>query len=367
MTFHTHLLNNRRVWLLDNDCITIGIMPGGGHICTLLHKDVPGLNPLWQPHWPQIEPWHYARHDGAPFGNSKLLASIAGHNLCLAGFGVPSEEEQRAGLDCHYEAPVARWQLVARRLTAHSVRLVVRAVLPAAQMRITRTLHTRRGSCVIHVTETLENLARRDVPFTMCQHVSIGAPFLEKGVTLFDMPATKGHTFPGKFGRVQRLKPDTAFVWPNGPGVHGTVDLRMISAAQRVSSDFTTQLMNPRMEHAWFSAVNPRRGLLLAYVWRREDYPWVGNWEENHCRTQAPWDGKELVRGMEFANTPFPDSVRNAVDRGTFHGQRTYAWLPARVTRTYRYAIILQPVTRACRGVRSITLAGATPRIELIV
>ncbi len=365
MKIRTLHRQRRTIWELDNECITIGMMAGGGHICTLEHKEVPGLNPLWQPHWRQIEPWQYTKKNAAQFGASRLLASIAGHNLCLAGFGVPSDEEQQAGLDCHYEAPVTRWHLLSRHSGTRSVKLTALAVLPVAHMCLARTISARRGSNVLHVKETLANLARHDTPFTMCQHVSIGAPFLEKGVTLFDMPATKGHTFPGTFGRIQRLQQDTAFTWPHGPGVKGTVDMRTIGTQPRVSSDFTTQLMQPRAEHAWFSAVNPRRGLLLAYVWRRADYPWVGNWEESFCRTQLPWAGKELVRGMEFANSPFPASIRAAVDRGTFQGERTYRWLPAHGTLTFEYWIVLQPVSAACRGVRAITLSAGAPAVQL--
>ncbi|MCX7004354.1 MAG: hypothetical protein NTV22_13925 [bacterium] len=365
MKFRTLQQQRRRVWTLDNGCVTLGMLAGGGHICTLLHKDVPGLNPLWTPHWPQIEPWQYTKKNAAQFGNSRLLAGIAGHNPCLAGFGEPSTEEKQADLDCHYEAPVARWHLLSQQVGPQTAGFTTLTVLPVAQMCLARTISTRRGSALLHVKETLANLARHDMPFTMCQHVSFGAPFLEKGVTLFDMPATKGHTFPDAFGRVQRLQRDTAFTWPNGPGVKGPVDLRMIAKQQRVSSDFTTQLMDPRQEYAWFSAVHPARGLLLAYVWRRADYPWIGNWEENFCRLQLPWAGKELVRGMEFANTPFPTSVRNAVDRGTFHGERTYRWLPARGTLTFEYWIVLQPVTPDCRGVRTITMNGGAPILQL--
>jgi hypothetical protein len=365
MKFRTEHRQGRTIWTLDNECVTLGMMAGGGHLCTLLHKDVPGLNPLWQPHWRQIEPWQYTARHAAQFGNSRLLAGIAGHNPCLAGFGVPSDEEQRAGLDCHYEAPVARWHLLSQHVGPQVASFSALAVLPIAQMCLARTVTTRRGSNVLHVKETLANLARHDSPFTMCQHVSLGAPFLEKGVTVFDMPATKGHTYPWPFGRVPRLKRDTAFTWPKAPGVKGVVDLRMIAKSQRVSSDFSTQLMDPRREYAWFSAVNPRRGLLLAYVWRRADYPWVGNWEENFYRTQLPWAGKELVRGMEFANTPFPTNLRTAVDMGTFHGERTYRWLSARGTLTFEYWIVLQPVTAACRGVRAISMAGARPDLKL--
>jgi len=152
--------------------------------------------------------------------------------------------------------------------------------LPAAAMRFTRTLSTKAGSSVIHVREQIRNTGKRDIPYTMCEHVTIGAPFLEKGVTVFDMPATKCHTFPTTFEARPRLTADTAFAWPDGPGNKGeTVDMRTIAKRYRVSSDFSTQLMDRKRKHAWFTAMNPKQGVLIAYVWTREDFPWLGNWE----------------------------------------------------------------------------------------
>jgi hypothetical protein len=353
----------RRVWELDNDYLSLTMMVGGGHFCRLNLRTHPDANLYWEPHWRSLEPWQYRAADAPDYGNDRLLACIAGHNPCLGAFGPPSPEEQRQGLSTHYEAPVARWTLLARRRGVHSLMLRVQALLPAYAMRLVRTVTTQRGSPVVRVVERLTNLARRDVPFTMCQHVTVGAPLLEKGVTLFDMPATRGHTMPTAFSNVQRLRQDAAFTWPKGPGVNGPVDLRMIGRQQRRSSDFSTQLMHPQCEQAWFAAGNPRLGLLLAYVWRRADYPWVGNWEENYGRRQAPWHGKELTRGMEFSNTPFPLGLRHAVDLGTFHGERTYRWLPARASMTFVYYIIAQTLPAGYTGVSDIHVAGGRARI----
>jgi hypothetical protein len=226
-------------------------------------------------------------------------------------------------------------------------------------MGFTRTLSTRKGSNVVKVTERIRNRAKVDVPFTICEHVTLGPPFLEKGVTVFDMPATRAHTYPGEFGPTQRLRPNAAFSWPAGPGVSGSkVDMRTIGTEYRTSSDFSAQLIKPSLEDAWFSAVNPSLGLMIAYVWRRKDFPWVGNWEENYARKEKPWAGRSLTRGMEFSNTPFPTGLRRAVETAKFHGQPTYRWLPARSVVTIEYAIILRTVPEECRGVTDIRRDG---------
>lgn len=356
----------RAAWELNNDALRLVVLAGGGHLASLTLVGPGAVNPLWQPPWPTQEPWAYREASAKRFG-SRLLASIAGHNPCLGWFGDGSAEETLAGMGCHGEAPVVRWRLVRRSVTAGTLRLVCACDMPVAQLRLTRTITLRRGERVVDVHEEIENRSRRDLPFTWCQHVTVGPPFLDASETVFDMPATQGHTFPTAFSDRQRLKADTAFTWPAGPGADGrAVDLRRLGSATRRSSDFSAQLIDPRRELAWFSALNPRLGLLLAYAWRRADFPWVGNWEENRARRAAPWSGKTLSRGMEFANTPFPAGLRAAVDRGQFQGMPTFRWVPARGKVAAGYTILLLPVDAAAKGVSDIRLEGDRPVVRLL-
>ncbi len=353
----------RQGWVLSNDRLSLFVMAGGGHIADLRLAGKRTVNPFWVPAWKTMEPWEYRARDARKYG-ARLLAAIFGHNLCLGAFGDPSPEEARAGLGCHGEAPVVRWRCLKKSVSARRLVFACGCDLPIARMRLERTLSLEQGSPLVRVRERLVNLGRCDAPFTACQHVTFGAPFVEPGVTRFDMSATRGHTFPGVFGNPQRLKSDAAFDWPRGPGVKGRVDLRTMGQGR--NSDFYTNLMNPKREYAWFSAVNPRLGLLVAYVWRRADYPWVGVWEESRARASAPWNRRTLTRGMEFANSPFPVGLRKAVDRGTFQGQPTFRWLPALESVTTDYALWAESVGNACRGVADITPAQGGFRVDLI-
>jgi len=367
MKVGTTLWKRRKAWELDNDAVRVVVVRGGGNIACITHRDRPRINPLWDPVWKPVEPWNFKASKHARLVDSRLLGCICGHNLCLGWFGGASPDETKLGLGGHGEAPVARWKLLARRVTSRGVMLSVGCDLPATGMRVRRTITAGRGSCVVRVRETVENTLRRDLPYTMCEHVTYGPPFLEKGATTFDMSATKGHTYPGVFEPAQRMKSGTAFTWPNGPRKGGgTVNLRMIERKDRVSSDFSTQLMDKSREDAWFAAVNPRIGLLSAYCWKRADFPWTGNWEENYGRKTAPWAGKSLTRGMEFTNAPFPTGLRAAVELGRFHGLPTFRWLPARGKVTVSYSIITAPVPAGTKGVADIKPAGREYEVDLI-
>ncbi len=358
--------NGRKAWEMDNDVLKLVMLQGGGHIASLTHAVNPRMNPLWKPVWKTQDPWQYRKSMEKTY-QSRLLSSICGHNLCLGWFGGPSEDEEKLGLQCHGEASVARWKLIKKQAAKGALSLTCGCDLPVAQMSFSRTLSTDQYSNMIHVREEIRSTAKRDLPFTMSQHVTFSPPFLKKGVTVFDMPATKCHTYPEPFEPAARLKTNKAFKWPEGPGVKGEkVDMRMIAKKYRVSSDFSTQLMDPKRKEGWFSAVNPDEGLLVAYVWDRKDYPWIGNWEENYGRKANPWAGKSLTRGLEFANTPFPMALRKQVDMNRFHGLPTYRWLPARGKIVTEYEIVMAPVVGKVKGVADIRRDGLGLDIALV-
>src|SRR5689334_12860410 len=104
---------NRRAVQLENDTLRLTALVEGGHIAELFHKPT-GVNPLWNPPWPSIEPSMYSPGKHPEYGanaESKLLAGLMGHNLCLDIFGGPSEEEAAAGMTVHGEASVAAYEI----------------------------------------------------------------------------------------------------------------------------------------------------------------------------------------------------------------------------------------------------------------
>ena len=205
-----------------------------------------------------------------------------------------------------------------------------------------RTVILETNAATASVTDRVENLLQRDLPFTLAQHVTLGPPFLDANLTVLDTSATRGHTWPWHFEDNPRLKRNAEYTWPMAPGVDGgQVDLRTMSSPGDLSSDFSTQWMDPAQPRAWLTATRADLGLQLRYEWDRDDCPWLGVWEENKGRTAPPWNGETLCRGVEFTNTPFPSSLRDSVERGTLFDTPTYAWLDARASRNFVYSVSL--------------------------
>jgi hypothetical protein len=107
------------------------------------------------------------------------------------------------------------------------------------------------------------------------------------------------------------------------------VDLRVYTS-QEVSGGYTAHLMDAHRDSAFFAAWSPTSKVLFGYAWKRADFPWLGIWEENHSRTQPPWGGKTLTRGMEFGASPMPETRRQMIERGGMFGMPGFRWIPAR-------------------------------------
>lgn len=329
---------NRRAATIDNDTLRVTVLEEGGHIAEITDVAT-GVNPLWTPAWPSIEPSAYdpARHPEYGGGvDAPLLAGIMGHNVCLDIFGGPSADEACAGLPVHGEASTARFDI-----DRANDALVMRAALPHAQLRFERRLDLLGRS--VRIREHVENLSAADRPIGWTQHVTLGPPFLDKGRTELGVSARRSKVFEGTFGPADYLVPGAEFDWPRAPRAGGGVkDLRTYADAAS-SSAFTTHQMDPSVEHAYFVAFSPTARLAFGYVWRRTDFPWLGIWEENHARPGAPWNSRTLTCGMEFGVSPFPETRREMIERGPLFGAPTFRWIPAGQSVAVEYWAVLRP------------------------
>jgi len=343
----------RKAVRIENEHLRVTVTKEGGHIAELFHKAT-DVNPLWTPQWPSIEPSTYDPVKHPEYGRdaeSRLLSGILGHNLCADIFGGPSAEEAAAGLGVHGEASVAPYEIA-----ASAGEMTCRATLDEAQLRVERKLRLSPGSQVLRITESLENLSATDRPIAWTQHVTLGAPFLQRGITQFRISATKSKVIEIDFTEGKGVQKTAAeFTWPHCPRRDsGTLDLR-VYPKELVSAGFTTHLMDPAHEQAFFMAWSPASKVLAGYVWRRSDFPWLGRWEENCCRTQPPWNGREITCGMEFGVSPMPETRRQMVERGKLFGVPAFRWIPAKRRVQVEYCAF---VTTADKIPESVTWGG---------
>ncbi|MES1262648.1 MAG: hypothetical protein ABUS49_13020 [Acidobacteriota bacterium] len=306
---------------LSNDKLTLTILGQGTAFAELLLKDDPSLpSPLWNPARMSRE-----------LGRNTTFNPGTGHFLCVDGFGPVSPEERAAGLPGHGEAHLQLFD-------AHSLRqgktseVTLTAKLPIVQESVSRRVRMIDGENVVYVDTTLENLLGFDRPVNWAEHATVGSPFLESGVTVFDLSGSRSQTRPyadanpnsaNQNQSQRRLPKGQDFTWPMAPGIDGqVVDMRQTPNNAHYL-DHTTTLLDPSRQLEWVTALNPKSHLILGYVFRRDEYPWLQTWGN------YPASGK-FSRGMEFGTQPYDVSRREAVGMGTMFGAPTYRWLPAK-------------------------------------
>ena len=315
----------RRAAAIENEQLKVTVTREGGHVAEILHKGS-GVNPLWIPIWPSIEPSTFSKATHPEYGGdpeNRLLAGIMGHSLCLDIFGGPSAEEYAAGLDVHGDASIASFDI---EESGNALRMRTKFPLSGIQFERRIELH---GSNVKFV-EIVESLLSIDRPIGWTQHVTLGPPFVERGKTQLRASAGKSKVFDGQFSPADKLEEGAEFDWPHAPQKHGgTRDLRVYTNDE-VSGGYTAHFMSPYHENAFFAAFSPALKVAVGYVWKKADFPWMGIWEEHCSRPMIPWNGKTLTWAMEFGVSPFPESRRQMVDRGSLFGVPGCRWLPAK-------------------------------------
>jgi hypothetical protein len=287
---------------IENDQVRVTVTRQGGHVAEIVDKKS-GVNPLWIPPWPTMEPSSYDPEKHPEYGlnsESKLLAGIMGHNLCLDIFGPPSESEAAAGLTVHGEGSVVSYefQVDANKLKAS-------ATLPLAGLKFERVMELVGRK--IHFRERVDNLLALDRPIAWTQHVTLGPPFVENGVTQIAHNSVRSQV----------------------SAAMGGVSDRKIFSDEPQSGGFATHLMDLESEEAYFTAYNPRLKVSLSYRWKREDFPWLGIWEENRQREQPPWNKRTTTWGMEFGASPFPQTRREMIVQHELFGVPGFRWLLA--------------------------------------
>jgi hypothetical protein len=325
---------------LSNDRIEVAIATRGGSMTSLVLNDDPGKI--------------------SPFGDpARMGRNVLGHFVCVDGFGPSSRDERAAGLPGHGEAHRQPWGMEAsgRQGKVQSMRFVVK--LPIVQETFTRTLTLADGENIVYVDSELESWLGFDRPVNWGEHPSIAAPFLEPEKVVVDVSGRRSKTraYDPAAGQRRTLASFRDFEWPMAPLAAGGVrDIRS-APADPDSLDHVTTLVDPAREHGWVTALHTGRQLLLGYLFRRQEYPWVQDWQS------YPPDLR-MYRGLEFATQPFDVPRRETVELNAMFDSPTYRWLPAKGKIGSRFLMFWTRTPPGMTRVDDVRLEGGLLVIE---
>lgn len=310
---------------ISNGALTLTMLVQGTTFADLVLADDPGkLSPLWDP----IRMARELAEAGGAGAARNQQRSAGGHFVCVDGFGQASAEERAAGLVMHGEAHLATFDVRSGK-DGRVAMVAMTGKLPIVQENFTRTVRMVDGENVIYVESQLESLLGFDRPVNWGEHATIGSPFLESGVTVVDLSGSRSRV--RDYEQVKnpdgiterRLVSGHEFTWPAAPALSGgTVDMRATPEAPHYI-DHTTTLTDPARALEWVTALNPKRRLILGYMFKREEYPWLQTWG-NYPPTQ------KMSRGMEFATQPYDVPRREVIGPDPLFHAPMYRWLPAK-------------------------------------
>ena len=280
---------------------------------------------------------------------------LRGHFLCLDRWGAPSAAEQAHGMPFHGEAPQVVWK-VEKSPSSSTGRISAEmsCVLPIAGMRVARQILLDATGSVAHVTERVTNTNKLGRVYNMVQHPSIAPPFLNDE-TLVDTNAQQGFVQDEPVPASR----NSAGRWPKLKIQGGDVDLRRFRSEQTDASqhDVSSFVFADPEAFGWVAATSPRHKLLLAYVWKTVDYPWLNIWRYR-------LGGKLAARGLEFGTTgyhqPFPILVR----QGPILDRPTYEHLDADEAVSKSYLCFLARVPADFEGVGDLRFEGGAIRLR---
>jgi len=337
-------------FLLSNGTVELTVLQRGSIFARVTLADDPGkLSPLW-------DPVRMAREAG----EKPPAEPVQGHFVCVDGFGAVSPQEKAAGLPFHGEAHGSTFEVKAYAKDGRTTTLSLTTKLPITQELFTRTVRMVDGENVIYVHSELESLLGFDRPAFWAEHATIGPPFLEPGVTVVDMSALRGMTRPydqNNGGLPHRLPASKEFNWPEAPGVNTpTVNLRN-TPAEPGSHDHSTCLMDAARRWVFVTTLNPRKRLLLGYLFNPQEYPWTQNWESYPLNKQS-------AHGLEFSTQPFDVPRHEVVQLNSMFGAPVYRWLPALTTIESRFLMFYTHTPEGMSEIDDVRLENGKITIE---
>ena len=353
-------LHGREAFRLENDKIQVSMLTGGGYIGEVRLKSPDtnkSINPMRVPHYKTIDPQDYnpEQHD-VPYGGAgdrKVMASYMGHFLCFPYLGgTNSKFERDIGYEAHGEAAIVRWNIEGKQAEDNKASIVASTNLKMSKYRINRRLTLAKDQMVVLVEEEVENLETFDRPYQWVQHVTFGGPFVDYNKNFVDAPVAN-YIFDA-----DQNNPDNnnTVEWPMVKMQDGTSFDAGIFSKDTGEGDYNAWLLDPNRKHSWFIMYNSEYNVLIGYVFPKEDYPWIGDWQENGFKKHMPWDGKAVARGILIGTSPFTSGVKRSIERGPILDIETYAWIGAHQNKKQSYLIFITEINEGYKGVSELTV-----------
>jgi len=302
--------------------MVLQVNPEGGSYSDVHLKDLP-VNPI---NWETIDP------EQPPF---------KGHFLCFDRWGPPTEAEKANGFRHHGEVNTQKWKVYEQpHLISDITTCEMSCRLPMGGLELTRKIELPQNEPVFYVTEEIKNMNKYGRMFNIVQHVTLAPPFLDTS-TLFDNNTEKG--FEDKEdGSLNQEEP--VLKWPEVMHKEEKINLRLFQNEWPRVSSF---VYSEDEKFGWVTAANPCKNLLLGYIWKTDDYPWINFWRYME-------NGVPLAFGMEFGTTGLHEPFPVVAKKGKIFNRNIYEFIDADEVIRKSFAGFLAKIPDDYHGVEKI-------------
>ena len=282
-----------------------------------------------------------------------------GHFVCLDRWGAPGDGEAANGMPFHGEASRVGWQIQrGPEKRGDAIEADMSALLPMAGLKIERHMAMSSKTAYMTVTERVTNRNKLGRVYNMVQHPSIAAPFLSTA-TLVDCNGRKGFMDSSPMPNPE----EPAVFWPQALKNGLPLNMRRfpdpnhpdMSADAGTIHDVVSYVIEE--EYGWITACNPKEQLLIGYVWRRSDYPWVIEWR--HLENGVP-----AAIGLEFGTTGLHQPPAVLVSKHQIFGRRLFDYLDTGESAERSYGVFLSEIPGTYRGVARIVVEDGTLTVK---
>lgn len=262
---------------LKNSGAQIGISLWGGALADF-HLPEDSINPFtWSL---KSEEMPKNNQNGAPF---------QGHFLCTGRWGSPTPGEIKSGIPHNGEPSNVWWQI--KESSDHTLRMHCTA--PLEGFEIERNVVLADEASYFEVSEIFTNKLNIARNLPIVQHATIASPFLDTMVVLH---SNAGKGFNQKFVPGQFLEYESEWPFLTSDTLGNAIDLTRSNHQEGFVGTFAFNDST-----GWVTAYNPKYRLLLGYVWKTKDYPWLHIWHGTK-------EGKLIAKGLEFGTTGLGDT-----------------------------------------------------------
>lgn len=282
-----------------------------------------------------------------------------GHFICLGTWGLPTENEQKAGIRLYGEPTAQIWKLDSLKSDPNQNQICHTSFKSKIEgLSLKREVTLYKNEPLVRVIESLTNDLPIGRPYNFLQHATFGGQFVSENLVIHTN-AGMGFYQKGNFLRdsYENLEA-TAFSWPIGRLAQDSIDLR--KTGEIPSTFLTSHVFDKNTQLGWAASSNKIEKILVGYVWDTKEYPWLNIWHQYK-------DGKVAGRALEFATCGAGLSFEKLMTGDyLFFKTPSFEFIDAKETITKTYYMFTLPISEEFEEVKDISVSSIGVEIKFL-